>query len=859
MIQFDDQPTTGRKVHVIFDENRNYVSDPAIDYFRPANMMFRGAGANKAKLKYDMGWRVASVMEELSLAAETTITPLTSFLYPGNGLTTTTAILAKTISLVPDNAEYPGILTGASGSVSSNYTIFTKSISASGDWGDVDLSADKSAYPFAYDDYLLNEDVYSMDRIAVTEDNDSPEKGIVFSISGYGSSVSMVGEIARLYFCGPSGKLGKGEYCLVIRSSGSYSDLYEKLTDNTWKKVANLGNINPSFSSTGNMTIAITKSQCSPVNGTNGYITIRVWDGLIDEFIVSAVAFIEQYKDSAEQLADKKEGVFIYKINGPKGQPSHSVPIRVDLRRDVNANMSLAWYKWEASKPIEVKDHPIVIPFKPNESEEHPLTVTVHSCIPEGTAIDFTVKNYDTDTELTVVESDLDNKWKKVTLPTDCRKIQIHYSITISENASPRILGCRLERAALLFESDTTEFEPGDLDHPGSFVESMEINYDKDLSQESASFVIFDPLNTLDVLHTRASINVRIEIEYPIPDSEATERCVIFRGLMNRANRRILKPIQDSVVEGGSIYQCNCRGLAQILQENFVDSPYPSLTESDTGNPYKVTSLVKALIARSGFDEATSFDFPDLSTRIFATPLEYSQSLDMLDNVLDVISTYVRDYLLYFLVRDEVQGTNGKWKLAKIPVSPYTELATFKTGDITGLQHWPKDNEYQIRAGTYTSYVKPPEGNWLLVSSIGAWDENSYQIFKTLLINRKSYNVNGEPTADTSSPDYLGRRVPIYVIDPALNSGENDVQVSNAVRYLARRIAQLSFLGLKMVSFEAPFVLIDHETEVNKKRPLRYYDPILVDDQTFLIRSITLVVKKSAVMYSTYECEAPRF
>jgi hypothetical protein len=270
-------------------------------------------------------------------------------------------------------------------------------------------------------------------------------------------------------------------------------------------------------------------------------------------------------------------------------------------------------------------------------------------------------------------------------------------------------------------------------------------------------------------------------------------------------------------------------------------------------------------------------DIADLEARFFTTGNGIHQTIDALAEIGSTIITFLEEYLGHFLVFDENSGDNGKWKLIAPSVAPYTPKAEFVFSvDGIGPAHSrltaepPSDIAGRriayIKKGTFKSWVKPPEANVIIAS--GAFKttptgvpEYLYQVVP----NYKSADF-GNGLVDPTHPDYLGRIVPLYVMLPELASfplkiDNGDIQ-HVALNWIGRRIYDVAAHAIKTVTFEAPLVLIEHEenvgTPVTKFRPLRYYDPVLVDGETFLIRNVNPTYTKDFHQMAVYECEAPR-
>ena len=109
--------------------------------------------------------------------------------------------------------------------------------------------------------------------------------------------------------------------------------------------------------------------------------------------------------------------------------------------------------------------------------------------------------------------------------------------------------------------------------------------------------------------------------------------------------------------------------------------------------------------------------------------------------------------------------------------------------------------------------------------------------------------------ADPDHPDYVGYDLPLYVVDPTLQSEE-------AVNLVARRVFDVSCLSTRVASFMGPLLFIEHEDDAARVRPLRFYDPITITrfgvDTTWLVRSVNPIYDNDVAQMAMYEIEAPR-
>lgn len=322
-------------------------------------------------------------------------------------------------------------------------------------------------------------------------------------------------------------------------------------------------------------------------------------------------------------------------------------------------------------------------------------------------------------------------------------------------------------------------------------------------------------------------------------------------------------------------YQLQAVGMYQRLREQ-VSSYNAPMYDMTNGLPFKVTDVITQLLNSAGFPPSM-LDIPDLPVRMYSTGGGFHEQIDALSELGETVLTLIDQYLNHYLYWDENAGAFGKWKLIAPTTAPYTNKAHFVFDSSSVAPSGVSVETYQgtyasastpttfVRRGSFKSWVKPPETNLVIVSCMGKTTPSNnmphewFQVFP----NFKSADF-GNGLVDTSSPDYLGRIVPMYVMLPQFASIVSKYNSTlkqwehPALNFVGRRIYDVAAHAIKTCSFQAPLLLIPHEDDSSNRRPLRYYDPVLVDGEQFLIRNVNPTYSKDFIQMAMYECEAPR-
>jgi hypothetical protein len=342
--------------------------------------------------------------------------------------------------------------------------------------------------------------------------------------------------------------------------------------------------------------------------------------------------------------------------------------------------------------------------------------------------------------------------------------------------------------------------------------------------------------------------------------SDSSQYSVLFQGetAMVRATKRgrARKPglTQDPSAadvlwpaEGWRNLEVSGVGMASRVADQLALAAYPfAVYDRDdpaTPGPSKITTAISYLLNVLGYPNDMR-DVPDLPTRCFAAGDDSAEFyLQPTANVIEFIIHCCRKYLGAYLIFDANAGARGMWRVLLPPVAPYSPLWTFTTAPPPGsgrlaytLPPPGVDGPYGANTSyirRLTTWVQPPEGNYLIVTSTGELypAHEGMNIGTVVLWNPNSVNLPGLSTADPSGPDYLGRIVPLVYFEPQLVALTQPLG-SNGLITVAKRIYQQACVAQKWIEFESPLVLITDPGDSNQSRPrpLRLYDPIQVLD-----------------------------
>jgi len=844
--------TPNRRTHVVFDMDDKVLTEPAFSIERICGEIARTTAAqlSNVSLVPDLGWSLRPHSERVSYLTERT--ELGSHVLDiGSGLFAATGFTSKKGYRAPSNTEMPDVATGASANLlTAGLPMIQKDVSGGDTWASA-LDADQSAFPSPATD----EDTLVMDRAIVSDESDSPDKSIIFVFYCPGALQHNANKIATLYFTANPGLdengTGDGSYAVAFRGDGR-ATLYErKFGFDTWIERFTFRY------TTGNQpgqvfhTVVIQKRSCfSALTGPGGAITFRLGhtDG---QSFFSYVSDIMRVLEGGNKLASVTYRIprirkFVFTI--------FERPLRVDIRRDLRCSVSLAWDRFPTEG--ELRDDPFSMEFFPTDQED--IALTWSRCQPEGCTLTMRLYRSDTDAELVQVREGASGKYRIYQCPEGVNSFYAKAFFTGdgSKSAILKAYKCFRNPVAQTLSVGEKEF--------ANLRKISITGQERDPSHESADVSIANILADASILTTRGSIGTRIETEWGDSFSDPPNRCVLFRGYTVRANAQKKGSQNLPYAPDWKHFEVSLTGCWQRLAEN-VSEVRQAFWDYELDLPYKVTDAVRDMLGWCGFDT----DIPDLEVRLFSQDTNSKAFMEPLTPLGDAIAKMVDEYLGHFLYFDANAGTYGKWKLIAPSVGPtYSNKAEFVYGSeasagapVMSLTSYSQSTPTApIVKGSMYSWVKPPEANLIVVSTIGALtSQGTPRRMTSVLVNPFSYDFLNTGGLDTNHPDYLGRVVKMFVMNPALAGGaKSEEDIERAVNWTARRIYDVAAHAIKMVTFQAPLVLIEHEDDSNKRRPLRYYDPVLVNGEQFLIRNVNPAYAKDHVQMAQYEVEAPR-
>jgi hypothetical protein len=562
--------------------------------------------------------------------------------------------------------------------------------------------------------------------------------------------------------------------------------------------------------------------------------------------------------------------------------------IKVDHRPDVRMYYQVSRLYFPAGR---LTDHPFVATFKlpasPGPNDVISLKVIKEE--PFGTSITAAVKDADTHAPLTPASAPPDTPSSPDVIYFTPSAGQQGYYVVFTFNPSsdhfraPRLKGYQIE-----INGYRIDF-PSDRSWTGTTPKSVSItSADLDPTHESAQLQMADVNNSLEKLRIRTRLPIQIRTRYDPSSPDAYS--VLFQGetALVHADKRGRFRSPGMVQDPGNLatwpspswrnLDVACMGMATRVADqlafggNFPFVMYDRET-GKVGQPSKVTSVIDTLLNVLGYPDDMR-DVPDLPVRLHQLPTEQGSDfiLQPTANVLQFLVHLARVYLGGFLLFDANAGERGVWRLLFPTPSDAPPLWAFTTAPPPGGSGMlPYQVQLPDQPGPYgtnktfirrlKSWVAPPEGNYLVVTSSGELFPNhdGTSTGVVVLFNPNSFE-GPDWTTDPDGPDYLGRIVPIVYFEPGM--GLRDGPFMGPV---ARRLYQQTCLSQKWIEFDAPLVLVQDGNDPlqSRPRPLRLYDPITVDDVQqgvtlhCFVRSVTINYKSDRAQMMTVQCIAP--
>ena len=890
--------TPFRQTDIILDADNWVQVEPTFSFCRFASKMFKKSSKDSKAVVYNNGLIVKPYVLERNLLVEDTVQDALRISLTVSSLYGEEYHWAKSSS-----SEMPGVTYGAN-IVSQGHKLWTKKVSASANWGDGVLTGDATMYPSPTNSD--DSDIwagYTFDRVAYSG-NLNVGDDITIEIIFEQAREDEPGPASIFQFVGPpsNGDSDGYLYALVINICGRLTLLCK--INNVWTRVAKC-----SLELSGHIhwLLYISKSEIGieEYSGNGGYIGISAFalssgGGGANGLAYAALNVMQIAKTNAPEFGTI--GMLNYKVPCSKIRkntlPSLAGPLHIDIRRDLMAHFQVFKSGYPTDE-ITVVDDPFntTIGYR-DVSGINDFIVTYQYRKPTGCSIDLLLRDSITQTELTclsteetLVSGDFYFARKVYQLP-DFPVLEVAVKLKATSDFTPKLYYYNVQKNGIIKKVSGLEKTLHQGTYKRAFGTKVGITGPtRALDYEKATINVSDLNDCLSVLATRASMPIRIETTY-----DGINKCILFRGYVQKAVRHIKSaPINNGFVQNAfSTYELMCNGPWQLLKENFHEGQAEVLYEvnpeemDDLGKGRKVTEIISSFLTKAGFvreggtitaDEAMQ-DIPDVDIRIFGFGKNQLYVVNPLDDIQKVIESMLRDYLGGYLIWDNNLGLNGKWVYKDPPQATDIPKAVFYTSlpshlsnkKIDYLPSWDSSpvvvsgTTYYIPGSfivkdTWDSWVKPPEANDIIVTGIGAITEKGGDSYTTArLFNKDSFDVDPvNPTSDPTNPDYLGRRVPLWVVDYGIAVGTNDDEHKLKVSLICRRIYDMVAHGIKKATFKAPLLFIPHEDDATRMRPLRYYDLIYIDNTPWLIRSVNIQYTKDKLQFAMYEVEAPRF
>ena len=880
----DASPTYGRITKAVFDVPEHILQEFPWQMSRSgaeigASVPKAGAPSDNVILLASGAWSLASYQKtNLSYVSERTEGAAAVI----DSAQWTTSSTVKNFN----NQRKDGDLTGSSfdTNVRTSSDEFLVLRVPSGTGFDTHLSADQAAYPSP----VYQTQNAPMDRHGISNTIFNANQTFVWRYTVSGNRKQGLDLIANFFFGSPSGADNSGAFCVGVNGNG-YLVLWEKV-NGTWKgrgtwegSAAHLTAdgaheifIYPHLSYDGKIGYIEFTSQINGKSAQNG-------SGLVSSYTTKPQS-ANKFLYSCKMTSIDGSGALV-----PRTAVSGTGPARFDFRRGTRPQVQVS--KMMFYPTGHLVDGPFIVAGFPSSLAN--IYVEWSASVPTGTSM--TVELVDGETGVAITPTTVTSTYA-IFPPNYLQNlyfVRFTFNASSDQFTSPLLWSYNVVRGGIYSTTGTTPFSAD--------VRDVTITgQEYDPSHERANFVIKDPTNSLSIFLKRSNIPTQIRSYYD--PNDRTKYSTLMQGYSPHiAAHKRGKVGRTYPSPEWRNYDIETVGTWQRLHESLFMGRYnltEDLTARDQVNnvalPLKVTDVLRTLFQYAGYPLG-DIDVPDAEFRFFPIPGESAKfMIEPLTNLAEFIMDAAKKYLGWFIWFDANSGTNGMWRLVPPPHAPYTNnLATFHfkptSGGLKPVLHpgaygnsgsypnyvAPIGSGAQVHApviarngeSTWKSWVKPPEGNMVIVSGTGelTYDSQNKKQVYSMAFNPVSHNFgvlsDGTivQTADPTSPDYIGRCVPIFIIDPLIGTKEN-------ADWVCRRVYDISCHGVKMAQFEAPLVLVSDPLDgyQTRPRPLKYYDQVLVynNDGTpvqYLVRNCNPTYTKDNVQMAIYELESPRF
>lgn len=694
------------------------------------------------------------------------------------------------------------------------------------------------------------------------------------------------------YFGGPIEKEGfRGQYAITVSANGMMI-LFEQEDASTWTKRAEW-------------------EYSPPALATFGTHTIRIIPHAIDWIEFRHTGVGSSYESlPLDVVLTRTDRAFPYHLEydsrdrkKPRPTVTGAGTPQLDVRRDLKIDFQInkVLYTTGSADKAILRDHPIDIGLRLASSPvlesrfdgffyQNPETgvyysqATMKCWDPKAAAyISTTTESYTDPISGGTASRD------GFIVPTPKAIVQIQMEWYTDANwISPVIQGYNLYRQGTTIDQSNGEETASATEH------IREINIagqeGQDSTQGSAHIDLIDRVNTLTKIDQRASIPVVVRTSHLLADP--TNKVVIFKGFCERANGT-QKGTPTLNRRGGTTsaykdwknYDLTCRGMWLRLHEYYIHhgmvnfanaSQGPEGVEWQAGRgpeppkdpatglyyPWKFTDILKTVFDWAGFTK-DQIDIPDNPLRpwLDGDP----GSIETLrfwpyTNVGEYVEYICTSFLGGWMIFDPMAGTaDGMWRFRRFPdgTEPIRWNFTSTPAAAGKLPH--RLDSYAaltspIKRGSLTTYIVPPEGNRLTVSTLDRNGSND----QTALRSTRTNDVSCEfPDSiilpDPTDPDYLGRIVDIVYLDTLLGTQE-------AVDYVATRVANIALRGYRVTHLTSHLVFIDPSAtdsyySLGTYRSLLFGDLVKVDGVKHMVRGVNPAYRHDRIQLASYELQ----
>lgn len=548
--------------------------------------------------------------------------------------------------------------------------------------------------------------------------------------------------------------------------------------------------------------------------------------------------------------------VLVTGVNAKRAMTGPGV-VRMDGRADLRLQFQISYLLYPPEGFIE--DHNFQIPFPLPAGT--PLQLTFKSYQPDGTSIIGKLHN-----SVTRAELQEDPQKPGTFLSEDgVSSYYVRFKLTANDRKKTPVL-----YAFHVYAPGVSKPRPGE-EWEGGFPTRISITGPtSDPTQESAQVVVEDPAHQAERLLHRGRIHTQIRTTYD--QGDLSKFAVLMEGEVTRANglrkgrpgkawpNPLARTYDFPMV---SMWARNNDQLWMGQMKDFSEDP-DSDEDPTNGNyrkPYKITEIVRTIFSEALGYPQEMLDIPDLDFRAFISakdPMEYV--LQPTASIMDYLQKLVKDHLGYFLLWDANAGSQGMWRLRPPTLQGAAPLWNFTTSGPAGFPTAAvHPGAYPPRTSPiyhYSSQPRPPEANYIVVTTVG-------QIFpgKRASYSLTQFAFNQASFSDPTHPDFLGRFVPLVYFNANLGTSTDEQENERIINWVTRRLYNQVATAQKWIHLTAPLVLLDDPSDTHLsagkgRRPLRYYDPITVNNIPCYVHSVEMNIEEDPHQMMTIECLA---